>query len=280
VNPIGWVIFTFRDFPSEQAIQVQVFNETGAEVSSDLEAFFQQTVIHWLYFDLMGKELLLAQILANAEAPFRFELIQSGLVAEYQLSYIDANAAVVGNGGGLLQATYSSQVPSGHLVVAARNQRFVDQTYVVEHGGVVLAQSSGAVMASPPSFQAVASAGAASLVWTLPGLSGSAVSRSGTTLALVATPRGAPAETFLSASQVAFTIPTAYGAAWCEHFRSVLTNGGLTSTGASPQFTVASTSAQCLVTVYGPVSTPSDLTEDVLLRVRTSESDLALTLVG
>lgn len=279
VNPLGRVVFTFRDFASEQALEVKIYDAANREVSSDLEAFFQQSVIDWTYFDVMAPELLLPQVLATGQPPYTFRLATNRLIAQYQISYIDSDLGPVGGAAGLSLPTFTTIAASGRLDLAASNPDFVDQTYTLEHGGVVLSQAEGgSVLSAPPAFQAVASPTVASLTWTIPALTGLPSTRVEAAAAAVVTPTGAINDPWLLASRVTFTLPTQHGAGWCAYFDTLLSNAGLSR--ATGQYTVTATSAQCSVTVFGPVSSPTSTTEDISLHLRASTINLATTFVG
>lgn len=276
VNPIGKVVTTYRDFPSEVGLLIQVFDANGVEVSSDVEALFQQTTFQYLYFDLLDGALFFEPILASGQAPYRLELIEDGLVADYQIAYSDIDSGGVATGAGLPEPSYAQTSESGALVVELRNQRFVDQTYVLEHGAVVLVQDGAAHLVVPPALDLSVSASTAALSWIVPGLAGDGIAQSGNrALNLVSSPSGEVDDVLLTASTLSLHIPTQYGDAWCTHFRERFQAAGLTDTGANPQFTVAATSAACQVVLNGPVSPAADLTEDISLRYRSSILDLA-----
>jgi hypothetical protein len=278
VQPLGRAVFTFLDFSSEQALQVQIFDAAGKEVSSDIEAFFQQTVIDWLYFDLLRPELLLPQVLATGQPPYRFELAQDNLLAQYQIAYVDSTQGPIGGAAGVALPTFTTTIASGRLDLTASNPDFVDQTYTLEHGGVVLSQGNGSVVSAPPAFQAVASPSVVSLTWTVPALTGQASNRVEAAAAAIITPTGAVDDPWLLASRITFTLPTPHGAGWCTYFDTLLSDAGLSR--ASGQYTVTVTSAQCSITIYGPVSSPTSTTEDISLHLRASTINLATTFVG
>lgn len=284
VNPIGQVVFTYQEFPSENALKIAILDANGNEVSSDLEAFFQQTVIDWQYFDLLAPALLLPQILASAQPPYRFDLVPNGLQAQYQVAYIDSNQAPIGGAGGVPLTFYSTTVASGHLALTASNPYFVDQTYTLEHGGVVLAQGTGAglgsTLLSPPAFQVSASNTVLGLALTVPGLVGTGSNRGEASASVVATPLGGADEVWVTAPRLTIVFPTAYGSAWCAYFDGLLSGAGLSSLGGTPQYTVAATSAQCSLTIFGPTTGPTSSTEDLFLRLRTSPIDLTTSILG
>jgi hypothetical protein len=223
-HPVGAIVTSYKDFSSEVGLLIQVFDcrETvltpcsthGTEISSDAEALFQQSEFEQMYFDLLDGALFFEPILASSQPPFRLELIEDGLIAEYQIAYSDPDSGGIAGGAGLAQASFASSSTSGVLQVEARNERYVDQTYVLEHGAVILVQDDGASMAVPPAFGVASSASFGSLVWTVPGLAGDAESQSGDrSLNVIATPEGEVTENWLTASVLTLDIPTAYAAA-------------------------------------------------------------------
>ncbi len=262
----GKAVVTFRDFPSEQALAIQVFNRQNQEISSGIEAFFQQTVVDYFYIDLLDGELLFDQVLAAAESPIDLTLARNGLDAAYTIVYNTIGAGgptTVGNAG-ILVPNYSSTLASGSLAVEAENQHFPPQTFVIEHGAVILEQAEGTVMRVPPAFRVTGGATQVQLIWTMPGLTGDRQSLGGSEAAsLIATPAGGQAHTEAFAARVALRIPTGHPAAWSAWLDDQFRLAGLAS--AVGQYSLSSGADFVLLTVYGPVSDPNSTTEDVYL---------------
>lgn len=275
VNPIGWVVVTALDFPSEKALYLQVFDDAGTEVASDQEAYFQQTAIDYIYWDLLADEYLLDQMLLAGDAPYRLELIEDGMAAQYQIAYTDADSGGIAGGSGVPAADFLSTQSSGRIEVDARNRHFEDQTYILEHGAVVREQATGAAMAVPPSLGITLGASQATVTWTLAGLEGDGLSRSGSRIAALATPTGEVEDVWVLASTLTITIPTTNADAWAGYLQDLLTDGGW----VAGQYTITSTSAQVQLDLEGPtLNDPA--TFDISLRFRVSHIDLALNPAG
>lgn len=278
VNPYGTVVTTFEDVGSEAELTIQFFDGdevTGEELSSDTEALFQGTNVDHIYFDLLDGAYFFEPLLAAGQAPFRLELIEAGLVADYQIAYTDPDSGGIAGGSGLQQASFSAVTGSGVLTVQARNERFVDQTFVLEHGAVILVQHDGANIVVPPAMGVDASASIGSFTWTVPALTGDAMAKSGSrTINAVVTPTGTVDEAWFTASRLAIDIPTSYGVAWCDYLDGLL--GGL-GWAAGTEYTLTPTTTACQATLFGPVATPSDTTQDLFVRYRASLIDLTLS---
>ena len=275
VNPIGWVLVTALDFPSEKALYLQVFDASGDEVASDQEAYFQQTVIDYIYWDLLSPEYVLQQVLQSGVAPYRLELIEDGMPANYQIVYTDAESGGLAGGAGVSEPSFLSTQASGRLEVETANVHYEDQTYILEHGAVLVEQGSGSAIVAPPSLSATLSATQASIAWTVGGLSGDGMSRTGDRVAAVVTPTGNVEDVWILASSITITIPTNNGAAWVSYLGDLLTANGW----SSAQYTLSSTSSQAQLDLQGPVlNDVSNL--DISMRFRVSEIDLELTPVG
>ncbi len=283
VNPIGWAKVTALDFPSEKALYLQVFNEAGAEVSSSSEAYFQQTQIDYKYFDLLGPELLFKQILLSGQAPFRLELIQDTMVANYQIAYTDFDSGNIAGATGVLDTSgYSATQASGRIEVAAHNTHYVDQTYILEHGAILVEQdsASAAAMIVPPALGVTIGPLAGSLQWTAAGLTGDGLLVGGDRVTAVATPVGAPLDVWLQSDQFRLLVPTSHAGAWATYLDSLLRDAGWTSS----QYTLTQTSASLQVDLEGPIPNDAACTSasqtncsyDVVVRLRLSPVDLVL----
>lgn len=278
INPYATIVATYQNAGSEAEITLQFYegNEvTGEELSSDSEAMFQGTNIQHLYFDLLDGAYFFEPLLAAGQAPFRLELVENGIVADYQIAFTDPDSGGIAGGSGKAEASFASVTESGTLTVEARNERYVDQTFVLEHGAVVLVQHDGANIVVPPALGIQTSASLASFTWTVPALSGEAIAKSGSrSLNAVATPTGTVDEAWFTASRLAVDIPTSYGAAWCDYLDSLF--GGIGWTAGS-EYTLTTTTTACQVALFGPVALTTDNTEDLFIRFRTSLIDLTLS---
>jgi hypothetical protein len=275
----GRAVVTFRDFPSEHALETKIYNSANQQISSDLEAFFQQTAVDYFYVDLLDDGLLFDQVLAVAQTPFDVALSTggpNGLEADYTLAATTLTGTPAG-AGGLVIPNYRVDLPSGALSFAANNQRFPSQTFVVENGALLVVQSDGVAMRVPPAMRITATSTQAVLSWTLPGLTGDASNiGGGTTASIVATPTGARNDVTGAAPLVTLRVPTAYPDVWATWLDDQMRGAGLSSTNG--QYTVTPAAASVTLTLFGPNS--SAVTEDVILSLQQSTIRLDLRPTG
>jgi hypothetical protein len=278
LDPVATVITTFHDTGSEIWFTIELFDQNGDEISSDFESAFQQINEEYMYFDLLDGALFLEPMLAAAAAPFRLDLTEDGLIGDYQLAYVDADSGGIAGGAGVTEPSFSEVTESGALSVEFQNQHFVDQTFVMEHGAVLLVQSGAAVMAVPPAIGIQSSGSLTGIAWTVPGVDGEAIAQSGgRALNVLATPTGTVNEVWLGAYELRLDIPTSYGAAWCDHLDLLLAAAGLSDLGGLPDYQLNPTSAACQLQLYGFTSSPTDTTQqDLFLRFRSAAIDLSL----
>ncbi|MEK6975848.1 MAG: hypothetical protein AABY18_05850 [Candidatus Thermoplasmatota archaeon] len=281
LTPVATVTTTFHApgaGGSEVWFTLALVDKNGNEIATDFESMFQQIYLDYLYLDLFDGALFLEPLLAAAQAPFRVALTEQGLIGDYQVAYVDADSGGVSGGAGLRESSFAQVTQSGRLQVVAQNQHFVDQTYVLEHGAVILEQATGSVMVIPPAISVQSSGAIASLTWTIPGLDGDAVTQSGgRALNALVAPTGAVVEVWLGAYELRLDIPTGHGQAWCDYLDTALSNAGLSASGVLPDYALTATSAACQLSLYGPTGDPNDTVDrDVFLRLRSSIIDLSL----
>lgn len=271
----GRAVVTFRDFPSEQALETTVYDASGRAISSDVEAFFQQTSVDYFYVDLLDPSLLFRSVLASAAAPFDVALSRSGLDADYTLAAMTVSGPTAGQGGFVVD-DYAFEAPSGRLALDARNERFPRQSYVVENGAVLVVQDDGAAMRVPPPVRVAASSTQVLLSWTMPGLAGDSAAVSGSSsVSLVAAPTEERTDLVGVARQVTLRIPTAYPAVWQAWLDDTLRAAGLSPTGG--QYTLQPASGSLTLVLSGP---RSDAAEDVVVELQQAAVDLVLRPSG
>lgn len=277
---------------SDCAVAVQTRDGLGNELNNDNELFTQNvgSPVN-VYFDLLEPQRLLAAILAQSDGPFTLEFEQHPtlpLIAAYQIAYEVATTGGAAGSGGLLDPLGFNDVhASGHLSVAARNERFPDQTYTLEHGAIVLSQEGNAVMAVAPDLELETSADQASVTWTVAGLSGANVALGSPRVAAQAAPTGEVQDVWLLATSLDLTIPTAHPAAWQAYLQDQLNAEGWLA--AQYSFVNPSTSSVTL-RIEGPDAPNLGCTSsntasppcsfDVSFRFRISDIELSLHPAG
>lgn len=270
VTPVATMVTTTRVDSGEYTFTIHLYNAAGEEVSSDSEALFQQVNLSYLYFDLMDSSLFLEPLLATAQPPFRLHLVESGLVADYQVVYSDVAGGGFNGAAGILDNSgYSNVEASGRLEIDARNQRFVDQTYVLEHGALVLDQGGDAAIIVPPNLGIGAGAAEWTLDWTLAGLQGDSITRTGERISAIASPTHDSEDVWLLARTLTLTLPTEHAEAWKAYLEDSFADVGW----ASARYVVTATSSSVVVDLQGPFV---DTSYDISLRLRISQIDLQL----
>src|SRR6185436_14126775 len=106
------------------------------------------------------------------------------------------------------------------------------QTYVIEHGAVILVQPDGSVMQQAPQFTARLVAGVTTLTIGIPALTGSSASVSGPASASVTMAvQGGLTDQTMTAPRLSITLTTHYPAIWTSYWSTVLQAAGLTASG-------------------------------------------------
>jgi hypothetical protein len=280
------IVMTCHDAVSERSISTAVFRRSSAtgpfsQVSGDTEAIFQNAEADFFYVDLMRSELLLSPILASMRPPLSMEMTDQGLAASYVLVYDDASGGTVGGGGNLVGQAVAPypETPTlyggGALVLRSLNQRFVDQSYVFEHGGVLRVQAEGAVMAVPPRFEVRPTSLATRIDWDLPSLRGVTQALAGASSATVTSDRSGPGLQMLAgAASLTLDVPTAHPAAWEAFFERELEESGL----AASAYEVAADDDSVTVRLHGASADPD--VDDLLLSFSQADIDIDLSSSG
>jgi hypothetical protein len=238
------------------------------------------------YFDALDPELQLQAVLASAITPFTVTFTLGGTPALQASAVFSYDQSVAGGtnhvgGGGLVSPNYSSLLSVGTLSLNKNNQRFADQTYLIEYGAVILVQDGIPAMAIPPVFSINTTATQATLDITLPALTGTPNQVGGSPAATVtSTPQGQRGSVTGLAPRITITLTTAYPQLWATYWDNLFTTAGFTS-GTHYVITTPVGSGTASITFYGPTSAPNDLsTNDLAIRLQTSPLALDLRATG
>lgn len=286
-DELARVVHTCHDASSERSINTGIFYRESVadgfgQVSGDTEAIFQNADAEYFYIDLLRSELLLKAILAAIDGPIRLEMEQLGLAADYVLVYDDSSGGTVGGGGGLIGQVVEpypsspTEYEGGKLVFTARNQAFVDQQYVVEHGAVLRVQADGAAIAVPPRFDVSPTSTLTRIAWNLPTLQGVSQSLAGTTMASLLSDRGDGMTMLASAYEITLELPTEYPAAWQAFFERELTEAGL----AAGEYTFPTPSTPDAIALRIIGTSAGTASDDLLLEFGQADLDLDLATSG
>jgi hypothetical protein len=217
----------------------------------------------YIYIDLLEKRYQFDQVLASSTAPSTLTLNRNNLNADYTAAYTQvtpSGGSTQVGGSGRLVAPFAQTLPSGRLILASHNQRYVDQTYVVEHGAVILAQSDGAAMFVPPSMAVRLVGGIVDVRWIVPGIQGTPTTLSGPATASLSMAPGSPATFLATLPRLDVTLSTQHGTVWAQYWTTLLQGAGLTY---GTQFTVGSNTTAATLTVFGVLSDPLSQQDDL-----------------
>ena len=236
------------------------------------------------YFDALDPDLQFSAVLTNAATPFTVTFTLSG-TTPLQASAIyvyDQNVQGGTNrvgGGGIVTPGYSSTLAVGTLAFDKNNQRFADQSLVVEYGAVVLVQDGVAAMAVPPVFRINTTASQARLDITLPALTGTPNQIGGSQMAeVISTPNGQRGSVDGLAPQVTITLSSAHPTVWTSYWDDLFGTAGFVK---GTHFTTQVVSGTAVLTFLGPVLTPNDQTaNDIVVHLQTSPLAITLRATG
>lgn len=241
-------------------------------VSIIQETFDKKDPPAYQYFDLLRDTFQFGDILAQAPQPFYINLQRNGMNSDYTLSY-----AVVAPGGGTVQVgsggvvvpNYNQLLGGGSLRATSNNQYFPRQQYIAEYGGVIVSQSDGTAMRAPPQMTVQVVAGQTKVNWVLPALTGASAGISGPTQAAVTlNPATTRLDLVATAPRLSVTLATEQPLVWAQHFTTVMQSAGLSSSGATPQFSLSTTPSSVTVNVFGLQTDPNSTVDDIFLTLK------------
>lgn len=254
-------------------VQVQIVAEVE---NTDGDIVFDQPIATlteartWYEIDVLDPSVGFDQILTSAENPMRLVLVENGVEAERALTYsmrsADTDTRVVDPGGGREVTPLLERYAGGTLQYEALNNFFVDQTYRLEHGALLVHQDDRAAIKTGPHIpsgtvetNALGTVTKAGL--GLPLLTGSQGSTAGAEAVTVTTETQRRAGLSALAPQVSFNLTTEAPQAWEAWTRNSYEDAGLPS-GA---FSIESGASWVNVTVEGtsPFSTEPDVHVDL-----------------
>lgn len=269
----GKIIVTNFDHGDSYTLRFETFARSSPTIPVTIteDNFDKKSPPTYQYIDLLRQDLQFKQVLGLATTPMTVTLNRNNLNVDYTAAYTVVNAGggstQVGSGG-VLVPNFSRMVASGILEVQSNNQRFVDQTYTVEHGAVILSQPDGAHMYIPPTFQARLIAGVTDIRWVLPAIQGSGLTLSGPATATLGLAPGTPQSFVASMPRLDVTLNTAHGPVWAQHWSTVLQSAGLLY---GTQFTVASNATSATLSLLGVQTSPSSTVDDIVVTFQASQ---------
>lgn len=272
---------TYRVEQAQGPDQAQVIAEVE---NSDHDAVFAQTIASIpeaqtnYEIDVMDHLVAFDHILETASKPMRIVFIDNiaDVSAERAMTYRVRDQAngttVVEPGGGMTEEPLIHTYEGGVLRYDGRNSFFVDQTYRVEHGALLLQQgdrstlkagphaSSGLVSAQPLDDRFKAGFG-------IPLLSGHDQSVAGSSTVSVTTETVRRTSVSALAPEASLNVTTAAPSAWEKWMHRHYADAGLSA--ALGQYEIETGEDWINVTVAGP--SLLDTTDDVHLDVQTAK---------
>lgn len=273
----GHAVMTFRHIGgSERALETKVFSASGNEVSSEIESFFHNTNLGNLYIDLMEQKFLFDAVFAAGPKPVTLTMVRDGLTSDYVVVYDVASAGgastPVGPAVGLVLEPYQpAPLQSGVLRLEMPNQRFVHQTYILEHGALLRVQDGAAVFVVPPRLHVAAAADTTVVEWTLPSMTGAAKALAGGSAAtVVAHTPVSSVDLGGRAPSLTFGIPTQYAATWAQALERALVAGGLEAT----HYSITTDAASVTLDIQGQTAGTS--VDDMVLFLKQAQIEIQL----
>lgn len=234
-------------------------SSTTIPVSIREVSFSKENPPPYQYFNLLDEDIsLFKQVLAGAQAPATLTMTRFNMDASWTAAYTAVNpsggSTQVGTSGTLVP-DFNRRLLSGSLTMASNNQHFVEQSYTLEHGAVILSQPDGDVMFVAPSMSANVVAGIADVRWVLPAIQGSATTISGPTSASVTAQPGGSSSFVATMPCLHVELTTRHGAVWAQYWTTLFQEAGLSY---GTEFKVASNETRASMTLFG-LTDPGDL---------------------
>ncbi len=258
----GWLNVTTTSIgAANYTVNTVVENPSGTEIARE-ERFATGSPDPY-FIDALAPSLQFDDLLAAAAAPFTITVTSPS--AEYAMTYDQTfpGGVLTRSSGGQTQADWQERLRSATLSYEATNPDFVDQSYTVENGALLLVQQEGAGFAVDPRLGAWLVDDNVALTLTLPRLAVQDAQVAGNTPISLQT---TTLETHSLAGwtdELTLTVNTSAAAAWASFVTETLEDAGIDAS----YYTVTTTTSTASLRVTGNPSNGSGV-EDVSIVLR------------
>ncbi|MDX1611460.1 MAG: hypothetical protein R3185_03760 [Candidatus Thermoplasmatota archaeon] len=209
------------------------------------------------YVDVMEARTQFPALLAASEAPYDITFTSGGgWTASYAMTYEDDNGVLQASGG-ITHTNYQLPLTSASITYTAENPEFVDQSFVVESGALLLNQDDGTAFLTEPRLTPEIHGTTTVLSLTVPRLTVSDQQLAGVSKATVKT---TPVETGSMkgwVTSMTLTWNTDYPSTWQTFLDDAMSDAGIPAS----YYSTATTATTASLTVDG--ADPGN--EDILL---------------
>ncbi|HLE47361.1 MAG TPA: hypothetical protein VI818_03615 [Candidatus Thermoplasmatota archaeon] len=183
-------------------------------------------------FDALDSRWGFASLIGDSEGPFELLTSTSTTAIEFYAGYWNEDGTFAAEGDGRdLPFGFQRTLNPSALVFRSSNAQFLQQTYAIEGGAVVLSQDNGQVLEGPP-FSIVSEGGRNLLRLTLLNMTGEG-QVAGSHRATVTTAISQPTLSILECSPASILVSSTYNDAWLLAWQQALRDAGLAETAAT-----------------------------------------------
>lgn len=232
-GPDGTTLGTFQLVLDNSAATVRTLDGDGALV---VEQVVQQTSgqIDSLRVDVMNRIYGFASLLEDAQGERTLTFSSgTGAVTVYSVGRADDGTLVTKGTGRALPPGFARSVNSASLVYTSHNHRFMDQTYALEGGAIVLSQDAGDFLTVVPFRLVNPAAGTPYLSLDLISITGTG-DTSGTHRATVSVVVRAPVHSLVECVEPRVLVTSEYQGGWATAWQHELTRAGLGTAPLNP----------------------------------------------
>lgn len=232
-GPDGSTLGTFQLVLDQSTATVRTLDGDGALV---VEQVIQQTggPIDSLRVDVMDRIYGFASLLEDAQGERTLTFSSStGSVTVYSVGRAADGTIVTKGSGRALSPGFARSVNSASLVYTSHNHRFMDQTYALEGGAVVLSQDAGDFLTVVPFRIVNPSAGTPHLDLNLINITGTG-DTTGTHRATVSVVVRVPVLSIVECAEPRVLITSEYQGGWATAWQDELTRAGLGTAPLNP----------------------------------------------
>ncbi len=268
------------DHAPDWDLHTVVRDADGAILYNNAQSYFNNQEYAPFWLNALNPDYRFDQVLGVAEKPMELilrvqdDIGETGscpgdgdagsgsdtITAEYSITYFQASdgGPILQGSGGLVAEGYNRTFKGGTIAYEATNGNLVDQTFLLENGGLILDQEDGSVFKISPGFDAGLSSNTVVLSMTVPTTQGDTTTVTGSGTGTVFT--NARENYLLRAQATNFTInvTTDHPALWTTLWRDELLDAGL---GEGTGFDIVNASTWARVDIWGLLD--PDPTSDV-----------------
>lgn len=198
---------------------------SGTAIFETAESYHQTEEFSPYWIDVLDPSLRFDRIVGSSPGANVITIEENGLTGDFSMTYGTSTGVLVG--AGRAEASFARAYRSGALSYIGSNTRFPDQTWVIDQGGLVLAQGAHEVFRVAPHLGIELVGGTTRVELRVPSIIGPEATVSGVAAAAISTTPLRQESYDARASDLKVRVTTDHPDAWAAFFRDVALDAGV-----------------------------------------------------